>query len=91
MTENYRQGSLWSRSLANATYRRDWTLAGFLDVLSVPGMDQNIPTRWSLEQNYPNPFNPTTLIRYQVPALSGSGGTATDVLTLTVYDLLEGK
>jgi len=39
-----------------------------------------IPTGYHLEQNYPNPFNPTTVISFQVAAVSN--------VRLVVYDLL---
>ncbi len=88
MIENHRTHSIWLRSRENTNIQTGLDAAGFLDVLSVPGADQNMPAQWALEQNYPNPFNPSTLIRYQVPAVSGSGGMAEGVLALTVHDLL---
>jgi hypothetical protein len=38
------------------------------------------PTAFRLDQNYPNPFNPTTVVGYQLPAVSK--------VRLVVYDLL---
>ncbi|MBZ5671253.1 MAG: T9SS type A sorting domain-containing protein [Acidobacteriia bacterium] len=43
-----------------------------------------LPDQFRLEQNYPNPFNPTTVIRYQVPAVSSQW----PIVSLKVYDLL---
>ncbi len=40
----------------------------------------NLPANFILHQNYPNPFNPTTVISYQLSALS--------YVTLRIYDIL---
>ncbi len=40
----------------------------------------SIPTQMTLEQNYPNPFNPSTVISYQLSAVSR--------VTLKIYDVL---
>jgi hypothetical protein len=39
-----------------------------------------VPSSYILNQNYPNPFNPTTVIIYQVPAVSN--------VRLSVFDML---
>jgi ligand-binding sensor domain-containing protein len=41
---------------------------------------EDTPTGFALYQNYPNPFNPTTMINYQLAALSD--------VTLKVYDMI---
>jgi hypothetical protein len=57
------------------------------------------PATYALYQNYPNPFNPTTVVRYQVPALIGAerpgvsgqssgAGTQGSAVKLAVYDML---
>ncbi len=52
-------------------------------VTSVDGGSPQQPATFSLSQNYPNPFNPSTLISYQLSAVSR--------VTLTVYDILGRK
>ena len=41
---------------------------------------REVPAEFVLKQNYPNPFNPTTVVTYQLPAVSN--------VKLIVYDLL---
>ncbi len=41
---------------------------------------RELPAEFALEQNYPNPFNPTTMIRYQVPAVMD--------VRIAVFDML---
>jgi hypothetical protein len=47
-----------------------------------------VPVSFALEPNYPNPFNAITVIRYQLPALSGVEGAVFSDVRLVVYDLL---
>jgi aminopeptidase N len=48
--------------------------------LSEVGVDNGLPSSFTLYQNYPNPFNPATVIRYYLPAAG--------IVGLKVYDLL---
>jgi beta-galactosidase len=49
-------------------------------VLGVEEPVSGVPSQFGLQQNFPNPFNPTTVVSYQLPAVSRA--------RLVVYDLL---
>jgi hypothetical protein len=57
-----------------------WTVGSQFSVTSVKEQMPKIPNRFELSQNYPNPFNPSTIISYQLSAVSH--------VSLKIYDVL---
>ncbi|MDW8436664.1 MAG: M12 family metallo-peptidase [Chloroherpetonaceae bacterium] len=49
------------------------------------------PREYGLEQNYPNPFNPSTIIRYQLPAMSAVKLEVFDMVGRRVALLVDGE
>ncbi len=52
-------------------------------ILGIEKGSEGIPAAFKLDQNYPNPFNPTTVICYELSAVSH--------VSLVIYDLLGRK
>jgi hypothetical protein len=63
------------------------------DGYNTVGIDEipDLPTKFSLEQNYPNPFNPTTVISYQLSAVSDVELTIYNHLGQEVRTLVKGR
>jgi photosystem II stability/assembly factor-like uncharacterized protein len=72
-----------------------WVSCGFSEIyttapiasVDVEMINNNLPTKFSLEQNYPNPFNPSTKINYSIPSVEKLSATSQHV-TLKVFDIL---
>jgi photosystem II stability/assembly factor-like uncharacterized protein len=76
------EGFLFAGTETKGIFRTALKTTGF------GGPERSLPAAFALLQNYPNPFNPTTVIRFQLPALSGVEGPVASNVRLTVYDLL---
>jgi PKD repeat protein len=56
-------------------------------VIGIQQISTEIPGKFALYNNYPNPFNPVTLIKFDIPAISGNDSKSMKVI-LKVYDIL---
>ena len=73
----------WRVNAANARDTSEYSVtASFTTGSTIEAVEnhEEFPVAFQLAQNYPNPFNPSTLITYQVPAVSH--------VSLKVYDVL---
>ncbi len=68
-----------------------WRLPLSAVVSGIGPSRENVPFSFKLYQNYPNPFNPSTIISYQVPAISRVVLRVYDVLGREVETLVDGK
>lgn len=59
------------------------------EMISVKGIDDALPTSFTLRQNYPNPFNPTTTIEFTVG--TATGGLGLQEVKLEVFNVLGQK
>jgi hypothetical protein len=66
MIENYLNGSVWDRYMANADVQAGLARAGFETVTAAPEQPGTSVSFVTLEQNAPNPFTGTTSIRYRL-------------------------
>jgi hypothetical protein len=72
-----------SRVISGTVYQyeiQSVTSDGFTKNIDTVQVTVAVPKNFALYQNYPNPFNPTTVIGYQLSAVSH--------VTLTIYDVL---
>jgi hypothetical protein len=60
-------------------HQKAFTL-GWITIVGINPVSNEIPTEYKLAQNYPNPFNPVTYINFSIPEQG--------LVTLKVYDLL---
>ena len=58
--------------------------------LSTAAEQAGIPVEYSLKQNFPNPFNPSTVISYQLAALSHVNLSVYDIAGRRVAELVNG-
>lgn len=54
---------------------------------SITSIEDQLPTKFTLEQNYPNPFNPETVISFTIPTEEGEY-KFDGYVSLKIYDVL---
>ena len=89
--KNVEQGQTYAyriRTFAQSAQSDYSNEASLFVVVDVEQEEEEVPKDYSLSQNYPNPFNPSTVISYQLPALSGAEGSAVSFVTLKIFDVL---
>jgi hypothetical protein len=81
-------------SLANIQQNADaakakWRVIG--RIVGVENDQSGIPSTYGLLQNYPNPFNPSTVISFQLSAVSNVSLKVYDVLGREIVTLVSGQ
>jgi len=90
MIENYRTGLCWDLFMSNPEIQPMLDAIGFKPV-SVNDNSNTTPAQFQLFPNYPNPFNNSTMISYQLSAMSPVKITIYDILGKTVKILVNQK